>query len=385
MLREPEDVDVPRVLVVTAQPPAVEGGAAGRCMVALLRGLVAHGCDVTAIAPVAPFHPPGSPPADLDVRLVPVPDRRGGGAGDRLRRLRSPLDDLARGPFAAAVRTAAAEADVVHLDQVETACLAPYAGDRPVALHLHYRARLDAPMGPPWRASFRHRLEFARAEALGIRRVRHVIASAGDVAASLRAAGAGSVTQIALPLDPADYPVARHDGGPVAGILGTAAWAPTAAAMRRLAGDVWPLVRRQLPEARLVIAGRGTGALEAELSGGGVEVAGEVDAAGEFLAGLGVLAYPPTRGSGAKVKVLEALACGVPAVVTDAGAQGIDPTAGLVVATDPVELAARIAELLGDPGRRREQGAAGRAAIAARHAPLPATRPLVELYRRMLT
>ena len=39
-----------KVLVVLSQPPLPEGGAPGRCAVALLRGLTAHGLDVKAIA-----------------------------------------------------------------------------------------------------------------------------------------------------------------------------------------------------------------------------------------------------------------------------------------------------------------------------------------------
>jgi glycosyltransferase involved in cell wall biosynthesis len=84
-----------------------------------------------------------------------------------------------------------------------------------------------------------------------------------------------------------------------------------------------------------------------------------------------------------KVKVLEAMASGVPAVTTAPGAEGIEPNDGVLVAEADDDLAAGTARLLLDSGERRERGAAGRAALERLYAPEPATRPLVELYARM--
>ena len=49
-----------------------------------------------------------------------------------------------------------------------------------------------------------------------------------------------------------------------------------------------------------------------------------------------------------KVKVLEAMASGVPVVTTPAGAEGIEPSDGVVVLEQPAELAAAAVELLND-------------------------------------
>jgi len=132
-----------------------------------------------------------------------------------------------------------------------------------------------------------------------------------------------------------------------------------------------------------VIAGRGTEKLAGN-AGEGVDVLGEVDSAVDFLRSLSLLLYPIQRGSGIKVKTLEALAVGLPVVTTPLGAEGIEAGDGMVVAESEESLVAAAAEILGDPGERRQRGLAARSAFEQRYAPGPATEPLAALYRRMI-
>jgi glycosyltransferase involved in cell wall biosynthesis len=85
-----------------------------------------------------------------------------------------------------------------------------------------------------------------------------------------------------------------------------------------------------------------------------------------------------------KVKTLEAMASGVPVVTTPAGAEGIEPSDGVIVETEPARLAAAARELLLDDVARGQRGAAARADFERNYSPGPATAPLVELYERML-
>ncbi len=368
----------PRILVVLTQPPLLEGGAAGKTALGLLRGLAANGLDVRAVAARRHFAVPGDLPDGLDVEVVPVPPAPAWQS--RLDALRRPRSELA-GAFADRVAELARAADVVHLEEVETA---PSARDVrvPSILHVHYLVRRDRPLGPPWRRHFRDVVEFRRAERAALRRHRHLVASSPLIAAELRRqAPHAEIVLVPLTLDPSAYGRAPLDGPPTAGIVGTAAWPPTAAAMRELAGDVWPLVRRHVPEAELLVAGRGTETLG--LAGDGVRVLGEIPSAAAFLRRLSVLLFPLRRGSGMKVKVLEALASGVPVVTTEAGAEGVEPSGGVVVADAAGTLAAAAAELLRDAEARRDRGAAAAATFARLYAPAAATQPLVELYERL--
>jgi hypothetical protein len=339
------------VLVVLAEPPLPEGGAAGRCAIGLIQGLVAHGVDVRAVAA-------GSEPATVagvEVEAVPTAPEPSGWAG-RLQRLRRPRGELALGGLGERVKELAGGVDVVHLEEVDTAwCDEDVA--TPSLVHLHYRVGLDRP--PRDRAW----IEYALAERAAIRRHEWVAASSPEVARSLR--GKRVVTPH-LALDPDAYPPASL-AGPVAGLIGRLDWPPTAAALDRLRA-VWPAIERAVPDATLRVAGR---------------PGHEVPSAAAFLGSLGVLLYPVPRGSGAKVKVLEAMACGVPVVTTPNGAEGVPANDGVVVTRDDAALTAAAIELLSDPAARRDRGTAARQAFLRWHAPEPATRPLVEAYREM--
>jgi glycosyltransferase involved in cell wall biosynthesis len=348
-----------------------EGGAPGKTAIGLLRGLLGHGVDVRAVAARRPFALAGEVPAGLPVEIVEVAAPRAVHA--RLGRVRRPMGELA-GDFAERIRAAAKDADLLHLEETETV----WAGEGialPSLVHVHYLARRDRPLGAPWRKQFREVLDASRAERTAMRRQRYLVASSPLVADALRQeAPQAEVVVAPLSLDPALYRPAPLDGPPTAGLIGTASWPPTAAAIHALREDIWPRVLREARDADLRIAGRGTEQLGFE---------GEVDSARDFFERLSLLLFPLPRGSGMKVKVLEALASGVPVVTTPAGAEGIAESDGVVVHTDAAELAASAAELLRDEDARRERGAAARKTFEERYSPGPATEPLVELYRRM--
>jgi len=368
-----------RVVVAFNQPPHPEGNAPGKTSVGLILGLRANGVEVVPVAARQHFSSHVVSPADLGVELVDVPPRVRS-LRARVDMLRRPRGHLSRTAFGERVRELTAGADVLHAEETETAwanldCVVPSV------LHIHLVTLRDRSLGSPFHKRFYSTLEFALSERVAARRYLALAASSPLIADHLRAiAPRADVTFAPLSLDPSGYGRANLEQ-PIAGIIGTGGWEPTAAAMRRLVDDVWPLVRSTVPEASLKVAGRLTGRIG--LRGTGVEVLGEVDSGAVFMEGLSVLLYPIARGSGMKVKVLEALACGVPVVTTPEGAEGIVPNDGVIIETDTRALADAAAELLRDVGARRQRGDAALATFRERYAPGVATRPLVDLYRRM--
>lgn len=370
-----------KALIVLASPPLPEGGAPGKCAIGLLRGLASHGVDVTAVAAEQYFS--GDLPAGLAVEVIPIPPPSRG-LGSYPRRLRRPRGDLLRGPFLERVRELAPKVDVVHLEQTETAWCDEDL-NTPSVVHVHNRILRDEALGPPWRSNFRRVAEHELAERAALRRHQYVLASSPLVAEYAKArAPHAIVVHAPLSVDPAYYEPSEFAGTPVAGLIGTASWPPTLSAMRRLVTRVWPEVRRKEPGARLVIGGRATDVLVDASGAPNVEIRGSVASAAAFLVELSVLVYPLDRGSGMKVKVLEALASGVPVVTTPAGAEGIEAGDGVIVAEDDAAIADATVAILTDGGERRERGAAARAAFEARYSPGPATAPVAELYEQMI-
>jgi glycosyltransferase involved in cell wall biosynthesis len=133
-----------------------------------------------------------------------------------------------------------------------------------------------------------------------------------------------------------------------------------------------------------VIAGRGTDRLGIS-DGDGITVLGEIPSAAAFFNDASVLVFPLDRGSGMKVKVLEALASGVATVTTPAGAEGAEPGDGIVVCDrdDDDSVARATAAILRDDLERRQRGDAARALFERSYVPEVVAEPLVDLYIRM--
>jgi polysaccharide biosynthesis protein PslH len=132
-----------------------------------------------------------------------------------------------------------------------------------------------------------------------------------------------------------------------------------------LAREVWPLVRRQRPGARLTLAGRAPPPAIQALAADDVRVPGTVDDLRPLYARSSLVVAPIFWGSGVRIKLLEALACGLPTVTTALAAEGIDlrQSRSALFAERPPEFAAAIVQLLDDQALRVGLGIAGRAVV----------------------
>lgn len=149
---------------------------------------------------------------------------------------------------------------------------------------------------------------------------------------------------------------------------------PNVDALHWLLAEIWPRVRALDPAARLRVAGR-----VAESHAGpwpeGAEAVGFVPDLGPEYAGAAVVLAPIRFGSGVKIKLVEGLAHGLPAVATPVGAEGVGALPGPVLRVEggAEGFAAAVAAALADPEaaatrvRARTEAAArwSRAAVAA--------------------
>ena len=145
--------------------------------------------------------------------------------------------------------------------------------------------------------------------------------------------------------------------------LGSLDWRPNLEAVRWFLRSAWPLVRAAVPGARFLVAGSNPPeGLEASVEGDGVRFLGRVPDAREFLASGAAMVVPLLSGGGIRVKILEAMALGVPVVSTRLGASGIDARDGadFLLADGFGQLAEACVGLLNDRERAIALGRAGR-------------------------
>jgi glycosyltransferase involved in cell wall biosynthesis len=153
-----------------------------------------------------------------------------------------------------------------------------------------------------------------------------------------------------------------------------------------LAREVWPLIRRKRPSARLTLAGRAPPSAIQALAAADVRVPGTVDDLRPLYERSSLVAAPIFWGSGVRIKLLEALACGLPVVTTALAAEGIDlrQDASALFAEQPADFAAAIARLLDDPALRARLGTAGRAIVERDYDAEQIGARLASLYAGML-
>jgi glycosyltransferase involved in cell wall biosynthesis len=151
---------------------------------------------------------------------------------------------------------------------------------------------------------------------------------------------------------------------------GALGYAANADAVGFFCREVLPRVRAAAPRARLVVTGRADGPARTALAGAaGVAFTGHVPDIRDVLARSQLCVVPLRVGGGTRLKILEAMAAGVPVLSTRKGAEGLAVVPGvhLLVADTPAELAAAALRLLGDGALRRELADRARALVRARY------------------
>jgi polysaccharide biosynthesis protein PslH len=143
---------------------------------------------------------------------------------------------------------------------------------------------------------------------------------------------------------------------------------PNVDAALYFAQEIFPLIKRQLPDAEFVVAGKNPPAELLALKGAGVSCLGFVDEVGTFYGSVDLVVAPIRFGGGIKLKVLEAMACGKAVVTTSVGAEGIAESGegSLIVADEPDVFAEAVLALLADQPRRRALGERARLLIEQR-------------------
>lgn len=393
-----------RILICAQQAPLPPPDGFRLHLEALLQEFTQeHEVRTLAFLSAAQVSDAGSP---WDMRLLRLPARRSpqwfGYIGSSLIRsvfLGRPLrvDELAqrmRRPLREELERF--RPDVVHVSTGSLASLGRELEQTPAVLAAldAWHLNVDA-----WAEEARAlRKLFLRTEAKRVRRFearefirfpRVVVVTDEDKRALQELHGELDVVTIPNGVDPSKF-VSKANGSRVPNRIlftGVMSYAPNVAAAEVLAREILPRVRGHAPGAHLQIVGRRPNAKVRALNElDGVEVTGEVEDIEPFLSAASVYVCPMVSGTGIKNKLLEAMANGVPCVVTPLALQGLTAERGREVAVGESveELADRAAELLTSPEGAEEMGRAGASYVGRHHSWAAVARSYLSVYEGVI-
>ena len=372
-----------RSLVVVGETPVPPTSGFRLRTLHLARQLAgAADVDVLALGPV--------PNADGEpFRLIGVPHNRS--------RARALATSLTR-PYLAAKVASKKQAAIAHDSrydtvQVESPFLVPaVAGLRAVVLDAH---NLEHEVAASFVTGERRAVPRARWrwEAAKTRRFESAVARAVDAVCVTNATEArtfdamGATRTLVVPngVDTASIAYGPPAASAAMIYVGHFGYRPNAAAAIELADEILPRVARRVPTVRLTMVGREPGSELLRRAAANVTVTGEVESVTPYLAASRVLVVPLRAGSGTRLKILEAMAVGVPVVSTRLGAHGLDLTDGheLLLGETPDELAEQAVRVLTDDALAGRLSQSGRAAVERTFDWSIVARPLVALHAEL--
>jgi polysaccharide biosynthesis protein PslH len=147
--------------------------------------------------------------------------------------------------------------------------------------------------------------------------------------------------------------------------LGTLHYPPNADGIRWFLNEVFPIIRKQVPEATLTIIGKNPPKDFLDVAirkREAIVIKGYVPELAPCLVESALMVVPVRAGGGMRVRILEAFAYAMPIVTTTIGLEGIDAEIDkdVLVADTAPTFADRVCELLEDTALQTKLGANGR-------------------------
>ena len=377
------------LLVLLPDAPDPWSNTVGRYFGPMLRGLAAQGWRLTVLA----VRSPGANGAGMayfdgvpiDFRFF-VPPQPRPLLERKLRSLWRSGWELAQSDFGRAARVEAGhDYDAILAEMPETA--RAVENDRRTVLSLHHFRFMDLARGGADGSDdrARERVQARRAELSTTRRVPRIRVTSSRLERYCREHGVHApIDVVPICVDPALYEPVAPPSVPAVGVLGSMFWAPSRNAARHFVERLAPRIRAAVPGVRFVVGGwqaqRFVGPFVRDA---GVEILDSFPDPRAAFARLSVLLYAPPVGTGMKVKVLEAMAYGVPCVVNSEGFEGLDadPEPSVRLGDTDDELVAHTVELLRDTAVHRRTAAAGRMCIERSFSPQVVAGRLAEVLR----
>ena len=210
-----------------------------------------------------------------------------------------------------------------------------------------------------------------------------VLAVSHEDKAALQEAAGQSVDIVVIPIaiDANEETVVEREAKPRHILhIGTMYWPPNIDAVNWFIREIYPIVRQHRSDVEFDVVGSRPPAELLALNDVdlGINVTGYVKDPAPYLRRAAVMVVPLLAGGGMRVKILNALAEGIPIVSTRLGYEGIELTPGrdVLVGDTPEEFAAAVLRLLDDPDLSEQLSINGRRLVEEKYDYRNACRPL---------
>ena len=171
----------------------------------------------------------------------------------------------------------------------------------------------------------------------------------------------------------------KRTSEPTLGFVGVLSYRPNVDSVCWFVEHCWREIRDAHPTGRFRVVGRSpTRRIRRLSSVPGVDIVGPVQNVQDELQRFDVSVAPMRTARGLQNKVLEAMAAGLPVVLTAKAAEGIDAIDGreYLIVDPPDRMIRCILQLLQEPSKRSRIGQAARQFVASRHRWDDALKPL---------
>jgi glycosyltransferase involved in cell wall biosynthesis len=161
---------------------------------------------------------------------------------------------------------------------------------------------------------------------------------------------------------------------------------PNQDAMMFLTKKIWPKIKAKIPRAELRLVGRNPGRFAQKITGQDIVIDSQAVDIRRAFSRADLLIVPLRIGSGTSLKVLEAMASGLPVITTPVGIEGIHARKGreVVVCDSEKELIKETLRLSADRKRLKEIGQAGRRRVLKEYSWSKIGRDLSRTYQELI-